>query len=131
MALELQLATPANADELADLDMAVFGEDGMGPSLMRQELTIGWGMLAMKDGSILGYALVRPGTLSDLTRLGIKDGYRGLGIGKTLLMAARKAHPGPMMLLVRKTNKTALELYAKTGFSIAGTKDTSWLMIAD
>lgn len=67
--------------------------------------------------------------MSDLTRLGVREGHRGKGIGSALLNAVKLTHPGQVMLLVRKTNKPALEMYSKAGFVIAGTQEMSWLML--
>ena len=129
MPIRLQQAIPNDAEDISDLDCAVFTEEGLGPSIMRQELSIGWGMMALEGNFLDGYALVRPGSLSDLTRLGVRAGHHRRGIGSALLNAAKMAHPGQMMLLVRKTNQPAIEMYSRAGFIIAGTKESSWLML--
>jgi ribosomal protein S18 acetylase RimI-like enzyme len=130
MAPRFQLATPLDAEDVSDLDCAVFPEEGLGPSIMRQEISLGWGMMVFEGHLLVGYALVRPGPMHDLTRLGVREGYRGQGIGAALLNAARIAHPtGQMMLLVRKKNQPAIDMYSKAGFIIAGTRETSWLML--
>ena len=129
MGFELQHATTNDAEAISDLDCAVFPEEGMGPSVIRQEISLGWAVVALDQSEVVGYALVRPGSISDLTRLGVRESHRGKGIGQALLNACIVHNKGPMMLLVRKNNKPALDMYLKTGFTIAGTKETSWLMM--
>lgn len=115
--------------EISDLDCLVFPEEGIGPSTVRQELTVGKGFVVLDGDSIVGYALVRTGPINDITRLGVHESHRRRGIGKMLLNAVFKNYPGRTMLLVRKTNQPAIEMYSRAGFTIAGTKETSWLML--
>lgn len=129
MAIQLQPATIEQADEISDLDCAVFPEEGIGPSTVRQELTVGNGIVAVEDETIVGFALVRPGTLTDLTRFGVRESHRRRGIAKMLLEAVLKDNPGRVMLLVRKNNQPAIDLYRKAGFTVVGMKESSWLMI--
>lgn len=127
--MNFQLARREDAETVAELDLLTFGEDSLGPSTMRQEIRLGWCMLTQIDGDLAGYALVRPGPLHDLLRLGVHPDYRRRGIAGNLLTQAVKTYPEAMMLFVRKTNEPALLLYKKTGFRIAGVKKDSWLMI--
>jgi len=128
--MRLLQATPRDAEALSELDLLLFGEDSFGPSIFRQELTVGWGLLALEGEEIVGYALVRPGRLHDLTRLGVHPRHHRKGIARELLRAARATHPGPMMLFVRKQNAGARALYVSECFRIEGCLETSWLMLS-
>lgn len=129
MTIRLQRAEVADADLISDLDCTVFPEEGFGPTVMRQEIKHGWAVLAYDGATPVGYAVVRPGAVNDLTRLGVLESHRGKKIGKMLLEMVKEQHKGQVMLLVRRTNQHAINLYLKTGFTIMGMRETSWLMV--
>jgi ribosomal protein S18 acetylase RimI-like enzyme len=56
--------------------------------------------------------------------IGVLDGYRGMGVGEALMLAAldKAKHKGltRVELTVRENNTMALELYKKLGFVIEG-----------
>jgi len=56
--------------------------------------------------------------------IGVRDGYRQLGIGESLLIAtielAQTLNAGVVTLEVRASNKIAQELYKKYGFQVVG-----------
>jgi len=128
--MQLQRATPTDAEDIAELDLLLFDREAMGPSSFRQELTVGWGMVLRHEGELIGYVLVRPGVLHDLTRLGIHPDWRRRGLGGDLFQAALTHHPGPMMLFVRKYNRMALRMYQQAGFQVRGATEDSWLLRA-
>lgn len=86
------------------------------------------GIVAEVDGSVVANSEVgrRRGSMSHVGMLGIgvKKGYRGLGIGKelmkTLIEESRKAGLKVLVLEVFDSNAVAQSLYAKMGFQDAG-----------
>jgi ribosomal-protein-alanine N-acetyltransferase len=127
--INFELAKVEDAEELAELELQLFDDlDTFGPSTLRQEIAVGWMLLARQSGIIVGYALVRPGPMNDLMKLGVRPEYQRTGIAKKLLQKVREAH-GRVMLFVRKQNTPAFDLYRKTGFCIIGEREESWLMV--
>jgi len=126
----LQRAREADVEELSEIDMELFGEEGFSESTFRRELRVGTCFVIRQDDLILGYAHVRSDDgIHDLMRLGVRAHVQAQGLGRALLRAARKELPGKMMLLVRKVNRGARRLYESEGFSVEGTLNDSWLMV--
>jgi ribosomal protein S18 acetylase RimI-like enzyme len=60
--------------------------------------------------------------VSWISTIGVLPEYRGQGIGAQLLEACEKKLPTPSIkLCVRATNDTAIRLYRRFGYDIAGT----------
>ena len=78
---------------------------------------------AQADGS---YGFVDERT-PELT-LGVRDGFRGEGVGRTLLLAAQDAAPGRLSLSVEDGNR-AIRLYESVGFAPVGRVGNSTTML--
>ena len=129
-------AVAREADELAEIDQDLFGEDSLSEATLRRELATGICFIAreaiskVEDTNILGYALLRSDEgIHDLLRLGVRPSQQGKGIGRALLHEARAACLGKMMLLVKKENQKARKLYESEGFKLEGELKDSWLMV--
>lgn len=124
----IRLATEDDLETIVELENALF-DNAFGFWTMRQELRASRVYLLIEAGCVRGYAIVRADAeLADLLRLGVFPHVQGKGYGKALLDHALAEVPGPMMLLVRKDNSLARDLYRTRGFKVVGTTDESWVM---
>lgn len=115
----LRAATKQDLPELLALEEKLF-PNAMGERLLQHELTRGCGWLALVDGVVAGYVLVRrDDDLLDITRLGVHEEFRGRGLGRELLEKVLKEH-FDVMLTVKKDNVKAIRLYRTHGFTIVG-----------
>jgi len=87
--------------------------------------------VAVADHAVIGWCDILIGALPGFTHagclgMGVKQGFRGAGIGKKLLAAAlnkaREKNAERIELEVFASNKIALRLYEKAGFVIEGVK---------
>lgn len=114
---------------LVDLDLALFGEDSFGPSTFRKELEVSSILVAVEEGQIVGYAIVRRGSMKDLLRLGVAKEHQGKGIGKALLQRVLEMPGKTTLLFVRRNNEPAISLYKSAGFHVVGQHEQSWVML--
>ncbi len=82
---------------------------------------------AKKGDKIVGYAgMWKIFDEGHITNIAVHPEFRRIGIGSMLLEElinrSKKGGITKMTLEVRKSNKAALELYAKYGFSVAGVR---------
>lgn len=57
---------------------------------------------------------------AEILNLAVAPQYRSRGIGKALIEAAQKHHPGDLFLEVRQSNRRAISLYESCGFRRVG-----------
>lgn len=80
--------------------------------------------LAYRDDKLVGYLVVtHGGGDAELLNIVVAQSYQRKGIGSCLLQHAIncvKAHADMLFLEVRKSNRKAIELYAKEGFFEVG-----------
>lgn len=78
------------------------------------------------DAADPGYGFV-DGQTPEIT-LGVREGFRGQGIGRVLLLAAQEAAPARLSLSVEDGNR-AIQLYESVGFAPVGRVGNSTTMI--
>jgi ribosomal protein S18 acetylase RimI-like enzyme len=130
MDLEIRDAVPEDNEMLAQLDMEIFPNNCFNETTLREELRLGGGYLALIKGEPVGYSLFRVERgLVDILRLGVTETSRCRGLGGALLALSMKKGRRAM-LTVKMTNMSAINLYRKHGFVIAGTMPQSgyWVM---
>jgi ribosomal protein S18 acetylase RimI-like enzyme len=133
--IEVNLATAAEAEELAAMMEAFAVEDGQDPGLFTTEgvLRDGFGsdpafsaLIARDRGAAVGYGLSFPMYNTEIARRGlwlfdlwVAPGHRGQGIGRKLLAAvartARDQGGACVWLAVRSANTRARAFYGKLG----------------
>ncbi len=122
--------SPANADEVSDIDLSLF-DNGFGPSQIRAELSNGTGVGIRYRGELVAYAMARAdGGMVDITRVGVVGSHQNRGLGHAVLRLLLQEVPSERYILcVRKTNLHALKLYFNEGFKIVGMLERSWVML--
>lgn len=128
--MEIRFALPTDADELEELEIALFRDNCFNATTLRRELEAGLGLVAVDDTyGIVGYLIASiEGRLVDVLRLGILPRFRRKGLGRRLLNMAIEQWP-EAMLTVRRDNRKAIRLYLDSGFHIIGRLSTdSWVM---
>jgi GNAT superfamily N-acetyltransferase len=114
-------ATAYDAELLAQLDMALFGDNSFNERTMEDWLRKGWGWLV----DDFAYAMCIPdGELVDLIRIGVLPEHQGRGLGTMLLEKVMEDRP--VMLMVRKHNFGAIRLYHQHGFKIISQYTNEW-----
>jgi len=92
-----------------------------------------WIYVAESEGNLVGYLSIEqhPDFLY-LDDLCIDEKYRGLGIGTEFLKTAQKdaseKNIPQIRLHVEKSNQGAMKLYQRLGYTVAGEKDSRYLM---
>ncbi len=113
----IRTACPLDIDYLVQLELELF-PNAMNERMLHHELIRGRGWVWTSNDSIEGYILVRMDEgIIDITRLGVRQGFDGKGVGRSLLETALEGAPDAM-LTVQKTNERALRLYRAAGFEI-------------
>jgi ribosomal-protein-alanine N-acetyltransferase len=115
-------------DDVARLEMAIFGADGWSPELFWSELaqsSLRYYLVAERAGRIVGYAgLAAWAGESWVQTVAVAEEVRGLGIGRRLMNAllseARRRAARTCALEVRADNAVAQQLYASLGFRRIG-----------
>jgi ribosomal protein S18 acetylase RimI-like enzyme len=121
---------PEDADELAELEMWLFGDTCMNETSLRAEIEAGEGLcMRDDDGKIIAYILCRQTNhWFDVLRVGVTPKHQKQGLGSKLfdeMISERCAS----MLTVKKTNTPALKLYLSRGFVISGElNEDAWVM---
>lgn len=126
--------TVADADELAQLDMELFPDNCFNERTLAIEIERGYGWVIEGEGELAAYVLAVPDpVVMDVLRLGVRPAYRRRGYATQLLCAVLDlcATAGLGTILnVAYENETALRLYQKLGFKIAGQmQHDAWLMV--
>jgi ribosomal protein S18 acetylase RimI-like enzyme len=127
----MRCVTQNDADVIAELEMQVFPENCFNETTIAKEIELGTGWVIELADEVVAYALVRDdGYLLDLTRLGVREDCRGMGLG-AMLLDRLLGIQRDTMLTVRVTNETALHLYRTRGFQIVGRfrDGGSWVML--
>lgn len=114
--------------ELEDLENELF-DNSFNSSTLRGILVDGGQLwVELLDDAIIGYMFVaRAAGMADILRLGVHPKHQRKGIGRSLLLEAKRLFPS-LMLSVRKGNKGAMSLYKSHGFKISGDLGSSWVM---
>nr|WP_205878381.1 GNAT family N-acetyltransferase [Mycobacterium gordonae] len=86
-------------------------------------------LIARSEGRIIGYAMLirgAPGQPAELSKLYTRAGFHGTGVSEALMNAAlaRAAQWGAqrVWLGVNQANQRAQRFYAKSGFTVSGTR---------
>ena len=115
-------------DEVARLEIEIFGADGWSPELFWSELAqsgLRYYLVAVRAERIIGYAgLAAWSGESWVQTVAVADDVRGRGIGRRLMNAlmseARRRAARTCALEVRADNAVAQQLYASLGFRRIG-----------
>jgi len=115
-------------EDVARLEMEIFGADGWSPELFWSELAqsaLRYYLVAERAGRIVGYAgLAAWAGESWVQTVAVAEEVRGLGIGRRLMNAllseARRRAARTCALEVRADNAVAQQLYASLGFRRIG-----------
>ncbi len=123
------MATPEDADRIAELEIEIFPDNCLNEFSIDKELKMpGWNFVV--GDPIHGYILSRlGGGILDITRLGILPAFHRRGLGRQLLATVLYHRDSPVMLSVRKENAPALSLYRRAGFDIVAENRGSWVML--
>lgn len=115
----LRPATPADAADLAALEVAAFGPDGWPASSVAAELAAParYVVVAVDAGAVMGWGVLLLGDPADVLRLAVAPHVRRQGLGRALLVDLL-AYAGDrrVLLEVAAGNVAARVLYAGTGF---------------
>ena len=88
--------------------------------------------VAVSGNAVIGWCDILVGSLPGFTHcgrlgMGVRQNFRGMGIGKKLLTAAiKKAHEKKIERIeldVFASNKVAIKLYERAGFVVEGVKE--------
>ncbi len=129
MSVVLRPMTSADIPAVAQLEVAVFGEEAWSPDMLASEVTGDPGkyyLVAAEEGVIAGYAgmLAPGGGHADVLTVGVALGHWGRGIGTALLegLLAEAGRRGctEVFLEVRVDNDRAQRLYRRHGFVRVG-----------
>jgi putative acetyltransferase len=125
-------AASEDYDLLAKLDMEIFPENCFNEVTLGNEVARGGGFIAKtSEDEVAGYSIYRDGDgLVDILRLGVREAFRGNGVGARLLRVSISVGTRGAMLTVAKDNTPAINLYKKYGFEITGdlAQHNSWVM---
>lgn len=103
--------------ELARMEIELFPGRALDERILSKIIGEGYSYVS-GDISLRGYALVVVESgLADLIRLGVREQWRGLGIGKRMLQQVLDDHPH-VMLSVATSNTAAIGLYLKHGLRV-------------
>jgi ribosomal-protein-alanine N-acetyltransferase len=121
----IRVATPDDADVLADLEADNLGADAWSPGLVAAGVagdlpTVTW-WVAEVDGAVVAYAVASiAGDIAELQRIAVDAAHRRTGLARDLLaeltVAARAGGADRVLLEVREDNAGALAFYAGQGF---------------
>jgi [ribosomal protein S18]-alanine N-acetyltransferase len=129
MSVALRPMTSADIPAVAQLEVAVFGEEAWSPDMLASEVAGDPGkcyLVAAEEGVIAGYAgmLAPGGGPADVLTVGVAHDRWGRGIGTTLLegLLAEAGRRGctEVFLEVRVDNDRAQRLYRRHGFVRVG-----------
>ena len=132
--MTLRPMTPADLHEVAELELALFGEEAWTRQMLAEELSqqpaSRYYLVAVIGQQIVGYGgllavpVGRPGGQADVLTLAVATGHWGKGIGSALLEAllAEASRRGctEVFLEVRTDNTRAQRLYRRYGFTEIG-----------
>lgn len=121
------VVVPGDLAALLLLEVVLFPDNAFSERLLTHELTVGQGWAVGSPAR--AYALTRDDGIIDITRLGVLPGHQRQGLGSALLdhvIGLGKE----TMLTVEKANTSALRLYLRHGFQIAGElrRNGAWVM---
>ena len=123
-------ATPDDGELLARLDMEVFPLNCFNEKTLGTAVGKGGGYIAFINDEPVGYTVFCTSQgLVDIIRLGVLEPVRCQGLGKALLILAKR-HARVAMLTVLKGNEPAIHIYKDHGFEIVGElpQADSWVM---
>ena len=124
----MRRALPEDAEEIAQLELELFPDDWLNAWSIRNELKHSKCWVIGED-RLRAYLLTRTeGSLVDILRVGVRREHQGHGLGYRLVQKALTLAP-KAVLMVRKDNKKALDLYHSLGFQIVGEFKQSWTML--
>lgn len=124
--LEIVRMTAADVPAVAALDRACFSVPWSVQSFREEmENRLAVYFVARKDGELAGYCgFWQVADEGHITNVAVLEQFRRQGIGSGLIAEmeryAKRAGLGLMTLEVRKSNRAAIGLYEKYGFSVIG-----------
>lgn len=142
----IQYRTPVNddAEQIVDLKTQLYSQNGdnmpapTGLSTERTYIDVltsknNYYKIAASGDNIVGYCSMKEYKPNKgIFGIGILNAYSGQGIGKTLMsdliIHARTHGYNTIDCYVGKSNKPAIELYKKFGFTITGKEDNDYIM---
>jgi ribosomal protein S18 acetylase RimI-like enzyme len=129
----MRQANHSDIAAIVELEYQLFPENNFNEVTVENELDVGVGWVEYEKDRLIGYLLARQdGELLDVIRLGVRIGYRRMGVGTKLLEESLKITRA-VMLCVDKHNVTALKLYFRHSFRIVGVlaDHGGWVMKRD
>ena len=124
----IRQACQADLMAISRIEQACFAipwsEDSLRSDLARPEIARLWVADSITHG-VVGYiACYKAADTAQINNLAVLPGFRCLGIGQRLLEKlldwALSSHISTVDLEVRPSNRSAIHLYAKAGFSVVG-----------
>jgi len=111
----LRIATQADLEAIAGLEILLFPENSINEQSLRRELC--WSRATVYGTPACGYLIARfgPGVI-DILRVGVHPRFRRHGIARALMEEVLELAYMPVMLTVKKENAPARALYASLGF---------------
>ena len=125
-------------DEVVEIEQASFltpwTRDAFEYDLDENELARYW--VLVKDGEIVGYTGIwLVGRIAHLTTICVIEKYRGLGLGRWLLLKTmqlgNKEGAERFTLEVRETNEAAIRLYESVGYQSVGRRPNYYQEIGE
>ena len=114
-------ATEADAEAVAALESAIFGDAAWSHESVLHELTqsLRQAYVAVDDaGAVCGYVVVLGvGDVADLQRIAVADAHRRRGVAAALLDACDLHAHARVLLEVRADNEPALAFYRRHAFA--------------
>ena len=124
MNIEIRKIDAESAKYAAELEKLCFAEPWSEKAIM-EEAERGYFIAAFIDGAFAGYAgMTQVLDERDICNVATVPEFRGKGVGRAIVEAlienARETGASVVMLEVRASNKAAITLYEKAGFSLVG-----------
>ncbi len=115
--------TENDLDQLVDLEGAVFPLEAWPAQILLEELRSPWSLYlgAFSGEQLVGYGGIKGEREGDLMSMAVQADWRGMGIGKTILLQlvdhAKRRGMKSLFLEVRASNRVARDLYLEFGFT--------------
>lgn len=111
----VRLATQADLEAIAGLEILLFPENSINEHSLRRELS--WSRATVYGNPARAYLIARfgPGVI-DILRVGVHPNFRRQGIARMLVEEILETAYLPVMLTVKKENASARRLYTSLGF---------------
>ncbi|AXT84041.1 ribosomal-protein-alanine N-acetyltransferase [Aeromicrobium sp. A1-2] len=122
----IRVATPADVDPIAAIEVACFGRAAWSAALVADEVGSDRHVVLVTAGGDAYGAISLAGEIADLDRIAVLPGSRSRGLATELLNglvdSARDLGAGRMLLEVAADNVVAIALYEAAGFDTISTR---------